>query len=101
MKKILTVMLLATLAGCSTTGGRCKGEFDYQKATTLPSVTEVGGVKITPSGSALVIPPPVPNGKPYAETYPDPKDPDDELIRCLDTPPVMPVTEAPEAPAKS
>lgn len=101
MKKILTVLLLASLAGCSSTGGRCKGDFDYQKATTLPPVTEGSVIKVTPSGSALAIPPPVANGKPYAESYPDPEDPDDKLIRCLDTPPAMPVTETPAAPAKS
>lgn len=101
MKKILTVLLLTALAGCSTSGGRCVGTYPYQQATSLPPITEGGIAKITPSGSALVVPPEIVNGKPYAERYPDPQDPDDTLIRCLDTPPPMPVNTPADASLKS
>jgi hypothetical protein len=88
MKSTITLLAVALLlAGCASK--RCKGEQDYQRATSLPPPAKVEGLKAPDATSALKIPPapanPVPFGEPVA----------DGGLRCLDLPPEMP----PEAPA--
>lgn len=96
--KIAGVLALLAITGCAGTGGRCVGEFEYQKARTMPPAPGVEGVKQPESASALRIPPEAKQAVPYAEYIPDPEKPERQIVRCLDTPPVMPAEPAPTPP---
>lgn len=85
------------LAGCAS-GGHCVGDFEYQKAGNLPAAAPVDGLKPMDSSSALRIPPEPAQKTPYAETYPDPEDPEEQKVRCLDVPPRLQEPAAPPAP---
>lgn len=86
------------LLGACSANRHCVGEFDYQKAQTLAAPAEVAGLKLPESPSALRIPPPPPGNVPYANTVPDPEEPGETRVECLDVPPRLPVEAAP-APA--
>ena len=75
----IAVLVLATvlLAGCASRNA-CVSDAEYQKATSLPPLTTVDGLKVPESASALRIPP-VP-----AASQPAPEG------SCLQTPPPMP-----------
>lgn len=94
--KPLLVAGVLTLAGCAT-GGRCVGEFDYQKAETVAPIRAADGVKAPESGSALRIPPAPSQPVPLAEHVADPDKPGKTKVHCLDTPPAM--QEPASAPA--
>ena len=89
------------LAGCAS-GGRCVGDFDYQKAQNLPPLQGAEGVKAPESVSALKIPAQPKNPVAYAEHVPNPEKPGKQKVQCLDTPPLMaePAPAAPATPAK-
>ncbi|MDM4768786.1 hypothetical protein [Solimonas sp. SE-A11] len=75
----IAVLVLATalLAGCASRNP-CVGDNEYQKATSLPPLTTVDGLKVPESASALRIPPAPAAAQPAAEGA------------CLQTPPPMP-----------
>lgn len=97
MKFLHLGLVAAALAvgGCAS-GGRCAGEFEYQKAQTLEPIRGTDGVKAPESGSALKIPPAPAQPVPFAQRMADPDKPGKEKIMCLDVPPPMP---APAQPA--
>lgn len=97
--RILALAAVALLSACAS-GGHCVGEFDYQKAASLPPATAVQGLAVPESASALRIPPPAAKPVPYAEFYPDPEDPEDRKVRCLDVPQALPEPK-PEETKKS
>ncbi|HEY0914997.1 MAG TPA: hypothetical protein VGE22_09030 [Solimonas sp.] len=74
----IAVLVLATalLAGCASRNA-CVSDAEYHKATSLPPLTTVDGLKVPESASALRIPP-APAAQPAAEGS------------CLQTPPPMP-----------
>jgi hypothetical protein len=98
MKFVETLLLagFALIAGCASSG-HCTGEFDYQKAYSLPQPA-VPGLKQPTSSAALVIPAPGKQIVPYAHNAPDPSKPGESATQCLDTPPRMPAAP-PAAPA--
>lgn len=101
MIRVFACFAALALGACST-GGRCVGEFPYQSAQTLPPPQKVEGLKQPESASALRIPPPPANPVPYAETLPDPEEPGEAIVRCLDLPPALPENaEKKPEPAKS
>lgn len=112
LKFAVSISVLA-LAGCAS-GGRCVGEFEYQKAETVTPIHSADGVKAPESASALRIPAPPKQSTQFAEHVPDPDKPGKQKVSCLDTPPVMaepapaaaavvpqPAPAAPVAPAAS
>lgn len=99
---IPSLMSAALLGGCAS-GGHCLGDFDYQKAYSLPQVN-IADVKQPGSSAALAIPPPPAHLVPYGTLVNDPKNPGKTTAQCLDTPPGLPsLPESPSAakPAKS
>lgn len=79
----------ALLAGCAGDGsGHCGSAFNYQKADSLAPV-KVEGLNTNAAVSALVVPSEPATTVPFARKVPDPKDPGDTRIVCLDTPPAM------------
>lgn len=106
MKATAVILPLAALllGGCAAGGGHCMGELDYQQATSLPPAAPVTGLAVEDSPSALKIPPPPTNPVPFGQTVPDPEDPGEEMVQCLDVPPALPPVAEPAAapqPAKS
>jgi uncharacterized lipoprotein len=102
MKVLLLPSVVAALliAGCSGGMSRhCVGEFEYQRAETLPPPEQVEGLTMPESVAALRIPPPPEQPVPYAIEYPDPAKPGKTLVNCLDVPPRIRV--APEPPEPS
>ena len=95
---VLAITGTALLSGCAS-GGHCLGDFDYQKAYSLPQVN-VADVKMPSSSAALVIPQPVSNLVPYGILVNDPKNPGKLTAQCLDTPPRLPSLAAEPTPAK-
>ena len=90
MKAIVVAALLSVvLAGCAS-GGRCAGEFEYQKAQSITAIQGGDGVKAPQSGSALRIPPQPKQPVAFAEPVTDADKPGKQKLMCLDTPPVMP-----------
>lgn len=100
---MLLVALTASvlLSGCAS-GGHCMGEFDYQKAYSLPQVT-VADVKQPASSASLVVPPKPARIVPFGQLVDDPKRPGKTVSECLDNPPGLPSLPAAPAgqPAKS
>lgn len=101
MMRIVILGAVLALGGCAS-GGHCTGEFDYQKAESLPPAPQLAGIKQPESPSALRVPPAPAKPVPFAERVPDPENPKDEIVRCLDVPPPLPIEPAATpAPAKS
>ncbi|SFF43029.1 hypothetical protein SAMN04488120_10460 [Fontimonas thermophila] len=100
-----SILLCAGLfvSACGGISRHCEGEFDYQRAQTLPPPAEVPGLQVPESPSALRIPPEPQTVVPFARQVQDPDNPDKTRIECLDIPPRMrsepaePVTPAPKA----
>lgn len=99
MKVIAAAASLALLAGCAS-GGHCVGEFDYQKARTLPAPEKVEGISAPEGGTPLRIPPEPAQKTPYAETYENPDKPGKQKVRCLDVPPRLEEPAPPAEPPK-
>lgn len=87
---------IALLAGCASGGGHCAGEFDYQRAASLPAPS-VPGLAATASASALAIPPERGSITPYAQRVADAGNPKDSHMQCLDDPPKLVLTPQPAA----
>ena len=103
MKKMILLLLASTVLGGCAAGGHCLGEYDYQHAYSLPSISNAN-VKAAGASSALVIPPPPARVVPFGSLVDDPKNPGDTAAQCLDVPPGLPtLTEQPLAatPTKS
>lgn len=105
MKTLKFTALLGALAlaGCAS-GGRCVGEFEYQKAENVAPIRSAEGVKAPESPSALRIPAQPQQSTAFAEYAPDPEKPGKQKVSCLDTPPLMPepaVAPAATAPVAS
>ncbi len=92
----LRVVVLASVALLTACGGRsrhCTGEFEYQKAQTLPPPAEVEGLSVPQSPSALQIPPAPKAPVGFAKQVTDAEG--NAQTECLDMPPRMRVTEEP------
>jgi uncharacterized lipoprotein len=98
MKVLLpSVAAALLLAGCGGMSRHCVGEFEYQRAETLPPPAPVEGLTMPDSVAALRIPPPPAESVPYAREYPDPENPNKTRVDCLDVPPRIKLgQEAPE-----
>jgi hypothetical protein len=97
---MLMLAAVALITGCASSG-HCLGEFDYQKAYSLPQPA-VPGLRQPPPSAALVIPAPGKQIVPYAYSAPDPSKPGQSATQCLDTPPRMPaIPSAAPAPVLS
>lgn len=94
-------MLSATvlLSACGGVTRHCVGEFEYQKAQTLPAPGKVEGLALPDSASALQIPPPPENPVPYAREVADPANPGAMRTECLDVPPALTIKPEPPEPA--
>ncbi len=88
---------LLALGGCAASS-YCEGLQPYQRASSVPAVQPVDGLKPPQSERALRIPPAPANSVPYGEIR---KDEDgDEVAHCLDKPPELPpLPPEPAAPA--
>lgn len=96
--RIAIIAAVVLLGGCGT-NRHCIGDFPYQSATTLPPPERVEGLTMPESVSAMRIPPPPEQAVPYALEVPDPENPGNTRVSCLDVPPpitVEPETEVPE-----
>lgn len=90
---LLAIALM--LGGCGGASRHCVGEFEYQRAETLPPPTQVEGLTMPDSVAALRIPPPPAESVPYAREYPDPENPKKTRVDCLDVPPRIRLTQEP------
>ena len=100
---MLAIAAVALLAACSA-NRHCVGDFPYQRAATLTPPTQVEGLAMPESVSALRIPPPPAESVPYAREVPDPRNPGSTHVQCLDVPPRLveePAVPTDEAAAKA
>lgn len=89
----------ALLSACGGVSRHCVGEFEYQRAQTLPAPGKIEGLSLPDSASALQIPPAPENPVPYARQVPDPEDPGEMRTECLDVPPPLTIKPEPPEPA--
>jgi len=96
----LTVLMVASLALSACASNRhCAGVQPYQEAKTLVPPTSLDGLTVPESASALRIPPAPEKPVGFAIERPDPEDPGETTMECLDLPPRMAVeTETAEKP---
>ncbi|TJY61078.1 hypothetical protein E4T66_10635 [Sinimarinibacterium sp. CAU 1509] len=98
----LTVLLVASLALSACASNRhCAGVQPYQESKTLVMPTNIDGLTVPESASALRIPPPPEKPVGFGIEVTDPKDPEENTLECLDFPPRMPVEEAAAASTPS
>ena len=90
------VALVGLLSACGPRA-YCKGEHAYTRADSVSSLSDVEGLRVPRSSSALVIPPEELEGPAYAETYEDERG--RTRYRCLDMPPALPPLAGSEAAA--
>ncbi len=96
----LTVLVVASLALSACASNRhCAGVQPYQESTTLVLPTNIEGLTVPESASALRIPPQPEKSVGFGVEVADPKDPEETTLECLDFPPRMPVDETPAEPA--
>jgi hypothetical protein len=95
-RPLAVVGVALLLAGCGGVSRHCVGEFEYQRAETLPAPASVEGLTMPESVAALRIPPPPAEPVPFAREYPDPDNPAKTRVDCLDVPPR--INLAPEPP---
>ncbi len=86
--RFLVLLSVLGLGGCAASS-YCTDEQNYQKARSVAPVKSAEGMQLPESPSALRIPPPPANPVAFGEVYKDAED--DERVRCLDTPPEMPL----------
>ncbi|MGH8481539.1 MAG: hypothetical protein ACRES8_03670 [Nevskiaceae bacterium] len=97
------LIALLGLSGCAAST-YCEGQQDYQRARSVPVLQPADGLRLPESEHALRIPPPPANAVPYGEVVRDEEG--DEVVRCLDKPPVLaplppePAEAPPAEPAK-
>jgi uncharacterized lipoprotein len=99
----LTVLVVTSLALSACASNRhCAGVQPYQEAKTLVPPENLDGLTVPESASALRIPPPPEKAVGFSIEMPDPEDPGETTLECLDFPPRMAVeAEAPPAAAES
>lgn len=93
---ILSAALL--LSACGGVSRHCVGEFEYQKAQTLPAPGQIEGLVLPNSASALQIPPAPEKPVPYAREVADPANPGEMRTECLDVPPALTIKPEPPEP---
>ncbi|MEQ1438693.1 hypothetical protein AAG565_04950 [Fontimonas sp. SYSU GA230001] len=99
MRPPLTALAAAVLlTACGGVSRHCVGEFEYQRAQTLPVPAQVDGLAVRDSPSALQIPPPPAHPVPFAREVEDPKKPGKMRTECLDVPPPLNLKAEPPAP---
>lgn len=84
MKRLLLLVLAASvLAGCAS--GRCRGDTEYQQATSLPAAP-VEGLQSATSAGAMAVPPAPAQIVPYGRTV-QVSGAAKPTLECLDMPP--------------
>lgn len=87
MKLLLWVLLFGLIAGCSR--AQCEREQLHHRAQEFPPLQAPPGLEVPPPDPNFAIPRVDSDGPLYAEEVPDPDDPGETKLRCLDMPPRM------------
>ncbi|MDP9142245.1 MAG: hypothetical protein M3O62_15840 [Pseudomonadota bacterium] len=91
--RVAALAAVAVLSACGGGARHCTGEFEYQKAQTLPPPGAVDGLSVPQSPSALQIPPAPKAPVGFANQVQD--EGGNLRTECLDMPPRMRATEEP------
>jgi uncharacterized lipoprotein len=85
---LAVAVLSAALSACSTTS-YCKNPQPYENAPSIPAIKAPDGLSIATPSTALKVPDVKVDSVTFGYYAPDPDNPGEERIYCLDQPPQL------------